>query len=564
MEKTDHVVAEEGALDVKNQSFLLGAEKSSVLSPLPLQKRGITGVATVTPAKKNEQSPVTHEIDIDELPEKYRNLSQVFDRMLCSLTLLSLRKRSPTFQNVHSQVEVLTGRKFTHRHLAQIKYIVPEAIQIDKLLVHDAKTMCMKPDVKIILHFDVVEDHEEQLKFMTLSSLFASRLVDFLHKHAQDCDIPEAILPDPFNQSCLTSNSDKLPMDLSSSHESKSLSSSHLCPSFSPRFSRQTASAEAKIDHFSVPLSTCSPCESECTLNQELDSKRTFPKSSKSSINLNNVEESQPIPVCSLVENERTPMKILFESELLLETPAQPTPKRSVSITEDKHKKMTDQDSVVLNLTAAKRSLDFLNLDHDLKMERKTISKEDHVNADICPNEVQERSCSFSKEETIYRSHLTAARQESFGLSYLVRLIHHIFQSVGCRSMTKVELVHKIIVNDYDIDENTDVEGQIELLERLVPDWLCKKSAPTGDLLYRGHSIGVAQSRNIVMVPRLRSKHIQELGAFPEYLRTREGDYCPTHVVHACLSLLVIFCLSRLVSIKAVEQLVDTKVAVHL
>lgn len=30
-----------------------------------------------------------------------------------------------------------------------------------------------------------------------------------------------------------------------------------------------------------------------------------------------------------------------------------------------------------------------------------------------------------------------------------------------------------------------DVEGQIELLERLVPDWLSKKSASTGDLLYR-------------------------------------------------------------------------------
>lgn len=76
-------------------------------------------------------------------------------------------------------------RKFSHRHLAQIKYIVPEAIQIDKLLVHDEKTMCMKPDVKITLHFDAVEDHKEHSMFMTLSNLFASRLVDFLHKHAQ-------------------------------------------------------------------------------------------------------------------------------------------------------------------------------------------------------------------------------------------------------------------------------------------------------------------------------------------------------------------------------------------
>lgn len=87
----------------------------------------------------------------------------------------------------------------------------------------------------------------------------------------------------------------------------------------------------------------------------------------------------------------------------MLETPAQPTPKRSVPITEDKHKKMTDQESVVLNLTV-KRSLDFSTLageemssdlisgsieqHHDLNTEKKTMSKEDHVDADICPNEV--------------------------------------------------------------------------------------------------------------------------------------------------------------------------------
>ncbi|XP_009792289.1 CDT1-like protein a, chloroplastic isoform X3 [Nicotiana tabacum] len=509
MEKTDHEVTKEGVLDVKNQSCLLEAEKSSVLSPLPLQKRGIavgnsigTDFSSWTPEKKNEQSHTKHEIHIAELPERYRKLSEFFDRMLCSLRLLGLRKRSPTFKNVSSQVEVLTGRKFSHRHLAQIKYIVPEAIQIDKLLVHDEKTMCMKPDVKITLHLDAVEDHKEHSMFMTLSNLFASRLVDFLHKHAQqDCDIPEAILPDPFNQSCLTSDADRLPMDLPSPLESELLSSSHLCPSFSSRFSRQAVSTEAKIDHLSVPSPACLPCVSECTLNEELDSKRRSPKSPKSSINLNNVEESQTLPGCSLFANERTPMKLLSESEVTLETPAQPTPKRSVPITEDKYKSMTGQNSLVSNLIV-KRSLDFSTLggeemssdlssgsiehhedaDNALIMERKSISKEDQVNADVYPHE--ERRCSFSKEEKNYQSHLTAARKESLGLSDLVRLIHRIFQSVGCRSMTKVELVHKIIVNDYDIDENTDVEGQIEHLERLVPEWLCKKSAPTGDLLY--------------------------------------------------------------------------------
>lgn len=69
MEKTDAVIAEEGVVDVKNQT-----EKSSVLSPLPLQKRGDSGVATefssLTPARKNEQSHIAHEIDTAELPEK--------------------------------------------------------------------------------------------------------------------------------------------------------------------------------------------------------------------------------------------------------------------------------------------------------------------------------------------------------------------------------------------------------------------------------------------------------------------------------------------------------------
>lgn len=73
MEKTDTNVSE-GVPDVKNQSFLVETEKSSVLSPLPLEKTGITAVATdfssSTPVKQNEQSHITHEIDIAELPEK--------------------------------------------------------------------------------------------------------------------------------------------------------------------------------------------------------------------------------------------------------------------------------------------------------------------------------------------------------------------------------------------------------------------------------------------------------------------------------------------------------------
>jgi chromatin licensing and DNA replication factor 1 len=66
-----------------------------------------------------------------------------------------------------------------YSHLAQIKYILPEAIQIEKTLVHDKKTLCMKPDMKITLLFDVVEGHHEQSDFLALHQLFASRLIRF-------------------------------------------------------------------------------------------------------------------------------------------------------------------------------------------------------------------------------------------------------------------------------------------------------------------------------------------------------------------------------------------------
>lgn len=40
-------------------------------------------------------------------------------------------------------------------------------------------------------------------------------------------------------------------------------------------------------------------------------------------------------------------------------------------------------------------------------------------------------------------------------LPHLVALIHHIFKSVNCSSVTKEELVHKIIINSFDIVERS-------------------------------------------------------------------------------------------------------------
>ena len=40
-----------------------------------------------------------------------------------------------------------------------MKYILPKGIEIEKVVVVDNKSLCMKPDLKITLVFDFVEDH---------------------------------------------------------------------------------------------------------------------------------------------------------------------------------------------------------------------------------------------------------------------------------------------------------------------------------------------------------------------------------------------------------------------
>ncbi|KAL2555288.1 CDT1-like protein a [Forsythia ovata] len=135
---------------------LNGAENSSALSSVPSLENGIlqkqqpeAKFSSPTPVKTKEPSRIKCKEEAFELPEKYTALSEFFDRLICSLRLLSLRKKSPTFQNISTQVEILAGRKFLLGHLAKIKYVLPEAVQIDKILVHDEETKCMKPMLKL-------------------------------------------------------------------------------------------------------------------------------------------------------------------------------------------------------------------------------------------------------------------------------------------------------------------------------------------------------------------------------------------------------------------------------
>lgn len=71
--------------------------------------------------------------------------------------------------------------------MAQIKHLLPEAIEIKRVLVHDETTRCMKPDLHVSLNADAVEDHDKSKK-ISLRKVFRTRLADFVKAHPQVYD----------------------------------------------------------------------------------------------------------------------------------------------------------------------------------------------------------------------------------------------------------------------------------------------------------------------------------------------------------------------------------------
>lgn len=74
-------------------------------------------------------------------------------------------------------------RPFFSSDLAQIKYIIPEAINID--YVSDEKTACFKSEMIINLNFDIVQGHSEVSDFVALRKVFASRVTEYFATHPE-------------------------------------------------------------------------------------------------------------------------------------------------------------------------------------------------------------------------------------------------------------------------------------------------------------------------------------------------------------------------------------------
>ncbi|KEH26899.1 putative winged helix-turn-helix DNA-binding domain, CDT1 Geminin-binding domain-containing protein [Medicago truncatula] len=478
-------------------------------------------IACPTPEKKTEPLLATNLKDSNtQLPEKYKNIGDLFSDMSCALRLLHLRKKSPTFQNICNKVEVLAKRNFSYAHLAQMKYILPKGIEIEKVVVVDKKSLCMKPDLKITLVFDVVEDHSEQSADLALIRYFNSKLINFFNLHPEVTDIPEAALPEPFSQRpynlIFKDGTVNLSKELSStSNEIElSLNNLHLSPSFKRHFSQKNVANETElVQSFSSSENSMSSHESDWLDNQESEStwqKECTPLSDCVSNNVERGKQKESQSMCIQQNVINTPVHKIYHphsvsriespdlkivsctDSLLTHTPAQSAPERLLLGSDVKLQKMTAQKSGSC-FKPAKRVLDFtLTEGSDAFDSRVDMSKpsrgcsEDFKSFDSVspPQEVDENLSHSFQKINVDQHCLVASDNNPSSLVELVNVIDSIFDSVKRTSMTKEELLQKIMMNCLDFVKIREAEEQIEILEKTVPDWLCKKVVSSGDTMY--------------------------------------------------------------------------------
>ncbi|CAG7905661.1 unnamed protein product [Brassica rapa] len=164
--------------------------------------------ATLSTRPRDSDKPVKRQILTSprkpettvKLPERFENLDECFNGLVTAIRLLKLKGSLTSFANICPKIEYLTNRIFSYDHLAQMKHIYPEAIEVKRVLKCDSETSCMKPTLHINLNTDAIEleDTSCGTKYMQLRKVFYSKLVEFYKAHPKD-EIPKELLPEPFN-----------------------------------------------------------------------------------------------------------------------------------------------------------------------------------------------------------------------------------------------------------------------------------------------------------------------------------------------------------------------------
>ncbi|KAG0488346.1 hypothetical protein HPP92_006917 [Vanilla planifolia] len=450
-----------------------------------------------------------------KLPEKFEMLVDFFNSLGSSIRLLQLKRKMTTFPNISASIQHLTERRFTHRHLAQMKYILPEAISIKRVLLHDEASCCMKPELQVSLHVDVLErkfDREGESAYIALRKVFRSRLFDLFRDHPEEDDIPEEALPFPFGQAgrslSTEPNEPTLSMLIKSSSNARPIQQmptvSHVPPSFQRRFSLKTplpnslktplaSLNEVTFKNCSSSSTSVSPvkCFSDPIIHKKALVCSPDPKSSSSiqpkcDDEAVNVIDAQISPSMEIKALESTPAKDSTPARLITITPKLQTPKRS------RHTTLNDTPQKEVTKRATRTKL-FPTPQKTEKFDNSRTTSVGSANGDDVLGFLPEsllQDIRDKERQAIEETNAGAAgaRLRKKMIACLPKLFDSIiliFQTGNRSVITKQELVHKILSSHISLVDRIEVEEQLDLLEELAPDWISGKTASTGDFLYR-------------------------------------------------------------------------------
>ncbi|KAL0459417.1 UNVERIFIED_CONTAM: CDT1-like protein a, chloroplastic [Sesamum latifolium] len=462
---------------------------------------------------KSKKKSVEAEI---QLPEKYELLEKFFNSLDSSIRLLQLKRSPTTFTNISSQIESLTDRRFTYGHLAQLKFILPEAILVEKVLRHDERTSCMKPDLRITLNVEAIESKSKsksQSRNLHLRKIFRGRLLDFFTSHPEGDEVPEEELPEPFTRLKASASISSVQPSASSLMsetpdgavlEGRTVTASHLSASFKRSFSqRGSGHLTTNIREDQVVVSNHASVDVEHEFPGKETSSVAAEPHSKSSVKPSGKEKCSfetPVKCKDSIEDEdqlfvetipllRTPVDLSSTpAKLMSATPMLHPPKRCYMSPDDNSSRSP---SKLVRRPPPNRPLKFdtpvksVKVDGEFGRSRKSSADDDIF--DILPEallqSIREKEHLASMEKDPAISQAKRRQQMIASLPKLFDMIYFLFQSIRRSIITKEELIQKIITGHLDIVDRREVEEQLRLLQELAPEWIHEKLASSGDIL---------------------------------------------------------------------------------
>ncbi|KAH6828627.1 hypothetical protein C2S53_006625 [Perilla frutescens var. hirtella] len=453
----------------------------------------------------------------------------------CSIRLLQLKGSATTFTNISSQIETLTERRFTYSHLAQLKFLMPEAIVLEKYLQHDERTSCMKPDLRITLDAEAIKSkgksnsHSGNLK---LRKVFRSRLVDFFKSHPEGDEVPEEVLLEPFSRpkENISANSAQ-PSGTASMGERQGVAfsglpvrASILPPSFKRSFSQRVSDHQVEklkqefiiSAHPSVnsedkfagsssgkeisEVARGSASETCFSYEASMDCKtlNTFPETPVKCVNPVEDEDECSNGVASVLKTPvgmaSTPAKLMSATPTLKPTKrCYMSPEKSLCTTPNKLVRRPPPNRPLKFETPVKKNL---KIDDNEFCRRGNSSTRDDIFG-ILPQSViqsiQEKERLASLEQDPAISQAIRRRKMIACLPKLFDKVYFYFQSIRRSVITKEELM-QILISQLDVVDKREVEEQLRLLQELAPEWIYEKSAMSGDLLLCVNKISSAEA----------------------------------------------------------------------